>query len=44
MREEFSATGNPQIWFDETLVKGTWPPSQFRLPRVTVTALYDAPR
>jgi len=44
MREGFSATGSPEIWFDESLAKGAWPPRHFRLPRVTVTALYDAPR
>lgn len=31
------ASGTPNIWFDEKLVKGAWPPGNFGFPRVYIT-------
>ena len=31
------AAGTPNIWFDEKLVKGAWPPGNFGFPRVYIT-------
>ena len=33
-----SKAGNPDIYFDERLVKGLWPPGNFGFPRVYVSA------
>lgn len=30
--------GTAQVWFDEKLVKGMWPPDSFNFPRVLVTS------
>lgn len=30
--------GNAEVWFDEKLVKGDWPPKRFKFPRVYVSA------
>jgi hypothetical protein len=32
------ATGTPEFWFDESLVKGNWPRKGMGLPRVVVSA------
>lgn len=34
-----SKAGNPDVWFDERLIKGEWPPDEFNFPRVYVAAL-----
>lgn len=34
---DVDATGTPNIWFDEKLIKGDWPPGNFGFPRVYVT-------
>ena len=31
------AAGTPNIWFDEKLIKGAWPPGNFGFPRVYIT-------
>src|SRR5205823_3184190 len=30
--------GTPDIYFDERIIKGTWPPSELGLPRTIITA------
>jgi len=32
-----TSTGSPDIYFDERLIKGQWPPPELNLPRTTVT-------
>ncbi|MFN2441501.1 MAG: hypothetical protein ABR517_02335 [Thermoanaerobaculia bacterium] len=34
-----SKAGTPDVWFDERLIKGDWPPPEFNFPRVYVAAL-----
>jgi hypothetical protein len=34
MREGFSATGTPDVYFNENLFRGNWPPDELHLPRV----------
>jgi hypothetical protein len=34
---DVDAQGTPNIWFDEKLIKGAWPPGNFGFPRVYVT-------
>lgn len=34
---DVEASGTPNIWFDEKLVKGMWPPGSFGFPRVYIT-------
>ena len=34
-----SKAGTPDIWFDERLIKGQWPPADFNFPRVYVSAI-----
>ena len=34
-----SKAGTPDVWFDERLIKGDWPPKEFKFPRVYVSAL-----
>ncbi|MHB0969306.1 MAG: pilus assembly PilX family protein [Thermoanaerobaculia bacterium] len=31
-------TGTPEVWFDEKLVKGDWPPPSMPIPRVYISA------
>ena len=31
--------GTPQVWFDEKLVKGKWPPDSFNFPRVLISSI-----
>ncbi|HEY5610264.1 MAG TPA: hypothetical protein VIL97_03585, partial [Thermoanaerobaculia bacterium] len=31
-------TGTAEVWFDEKLVKGDWPPKEMKIPRAYVTA------
>lgn len=31
-------TGTPEVWFDEKLVKGDWPPKSMPIPRVYISA------
>jgi hypothetical protein len=31
-------TGNPEFWFDERLIKGTWPPDDLTVPKTLITA------
>ncbi|HUF17869.1 MAG TPA: pilus assembly PilX N-terminal domain-containing protein [Thermoanaerobaculia bacterium] len=33
-----SGTGTPEVWFDERLIKGDWPPPEFNFPRVYISA------
>jgi hypothetical protein len=32
-----SSSGTPDVYFDERLIKGGWPPPELNLPRVTIT-------
>ena len=34
-----SDSGTPNVWFDEKLIKGDWPPSSFGLPRVYISSV-----
>lgn len=34
-----SKAGTPDVWFDERLIKGEWPPKEFKFPRVYVSAV-----
>ena len=34
MRQGFSATGTPDVYFNENLFRGNWPPDELHLPRV----------
>lgn len=34
-----SKAGTPDVWFDERLIKGDWPPAEFRFPRAYVSSL-----
>jgi hypothetical protein len=38
IRQAFNNKGTPDVWFDEKLVKGAWPPKSFNFPRVYVSA------
>jgi hypothetical protein len=38
IRKDFDNAGNPDVWFDEKLIKGDWPPKSFNFPRVYVSA------
>jgi hypothetical protein len=31
--------GTPQVWFDEKLIKGQWPPDSFNFPRVLISSI-----
>ncbi len=31
--------GTPDVWFDENLIKNTWPPASMKFPRVYVSAI-----
>lgn len=31
-------TGTPEVWFDERLIKGMWPPPEMPIPRVYISA------
>ncbi len=31
-------TGTPDIFFDPSLANGTWPPNEYELPKVIITA------
>ena len=33
-----SGSGTPEVWFDERLIKGDWPPPEFNFPRVYISA------
>lgn len=33
------ANGTADVWFDERLIKGEWPPKEFKFPRVYVSAI-----
>lgn len=35
--KDVDASGTPNIWFDEKLIKGDWPPGNFGFPRVYIT-------
>ena len=35
--KDVEASGTPNIWFDEKLIKGAWPPGNFGFPRVYIT-------
>jgi hypothetical protein len=35
---DVSGTGTPEVWFDERLIKGDWPPPEFNFPRVYISA------
>jgi hypothetical protein len=35
--KSISGAGTPDIWFDERLIKGDWPPGYFGFPRVYIT-------
>lgn len=35
--KDVDASGTPNIWFDEKLIKGAWPPGNFGFPRVYIT-------
>lgn len=37
MKGGFSATGTPDIWFNEGLHLGDWPPPEMRIPRVYIS-------
>jgi hypothetical protein len=37
IRQTFNNAGTPDVWFDEKLIKGEWPPSSFKFPRVYVS-------
>jgi len=32
-----TSSGSPDVWFDERLIKGQWPPPELNLPRTTVS-------
>ncbi len=34
MKQGYSSTGSLDIWFNEGLLNGTWPPSSWKLPRI----------
>ena len=36
---DFAKAGTVDVWFDEKLIKGEWPPSHFKFPRVLVTTV-----
>jgi hypothetical protein len=38
MRTEYAATGSVDVWFDEGLIKGQWPPKEFNLPRAAISS------
>ncbi|HWS71090.1 MAG TPA: hypothetical protein VN605_03205, partial [Thermoanaerobaculia bacterium] len=38
IRKDFDNAGNPDVWFDEKLIKGDWPPKSFNFPRVYISA------
>jgi hypothetical protein len=35
---DVDATGTAEVWFDERLIKGDWPPPEFNFPRVYISA------
>ncbi len=37
MKAGFTATGTPDIWFNEAVLLGDWPPPEFKIPRVYVS-------
>ena len=37
MKGGFQATGSPDVWFNEGLVLGDWPPATMQIPRVYVS-------
>ena len=37
MKTEYEATGSVDVWFDESLIKGNWPPKAFDLPRAAIS-------
>jgi hypothetical protein len=34
-----SKAGTPDVWFDERLIKGEWPPKEFKFPRVYISSM-----
>ena len=38
IRQDFNNHGTPNVWFDEKLIKGDWPPKSFNFPRVYISA------
>lgn len=38
IRKSFDNKGTPDVWFDEKLIKGDWPPKSFNFPRVYISA------
>lgn len=38
IRRDFNNKGTPNVWFDEKLIKGDWPPKSFNFPRVYVSS------
>jgi len=38
VNQDATKAGTPDIYFDESLVKGNWPPKSFRFPRVYTSA------
>lgn len=43
IRQAFTSKGTPNVWFDEKLVKGEWPPSTMKFPRVYVSTEETTP-
>lgn len=39
IRQQFDNKGTPNVWFDEKLIKGDWPPKSFNFPRVYVSTV-----
>ena len=37
MKSGFTATGSPDVYFNEGLVLGDWPPAEMQIPRVYVS-------
>lgn len=37
MRKGSLGSGSPDVWFDERLIKGEWPPPELNLPRTTIS-------